>query len=396
MRVTFIQNMVVPYEHPLFSALAGLEEIELTVYFCSGQNRSTDWGISGTSGYRGSILSGFTIPFHGIEMSFNPSILHCLKLNPPDVIVLSGGYQHPTMMLAFIFAHINGIPVVYRSDENSASRSVSAPQDKIASFLLETLMARNSQALVCPGKMAKEYHARMGIDPRRIFISPYTTAADDRFLMGCRDLRIHKDETKRQLGLNEKIIILYVGRLLKTKSPDILLRAFEKLSSKVTDVGLVFVGRGPLERDMREYCRSRKLANIHFVEPLFKDKLLEMYSVSNVLVLPSVVERWGLVVNEAMLCGLPVILSKSVGASEMVIEGVNGFTTEAGNEAQLVSALYKIVSDTERAITMGDEASRTVREEFNIQRRLSGFVEALRFATRTTYAIGNGKEEGIL
>ena len=122
-----------------------------------------------------------------------------------------------------------------------------------------------------------------------------------------------------------------------------MLRVFARLSPDSNC--LVFVGDGDLRKPLIDYVKSKRIANVHFPGFQNRSQITKYYAMADLLVLPSIRETWGMVVNEAMCFSLPVILSSAVGAVEdMMIEGVNGFSFTSGDDDGLFSALDKFIN----------------------------------------------------
>ena len=175
---------------------------------------------------------------------------------------------------------------------------------------------------------------------------------------------------KQELGYQK--VVLSVGRLVKEKGGECLIRAFEKLSKEATDVALLIIGDGPERNKLEELCRNLRLHNVVFTGFVGRDNIAPYYLMSDVFVFPSirmrVHEEWGLVVNEAMSVGKPVIVSASVGcAYEVVEDGVTGYIIPDGNVNALYETMRKLICNDELRIRMGEEARNIIFKEFTYE-----------------------------
>lgn len=174
-------------------------------------------------------------------------------------------------------------------------------------------------------------------------------------------------EIKKKLGY--KKIVLFVGRLIKEKGVDYLIRAFAKFSG-FKDVGLLIVGDGAERNRLQKLCEELNLSNVVFIwHPSERAEIEPYFVLCDILVLPSITlkqpEEWGLVVNEAMSVGKPVIVSSSVGcAYELVKNAVNGYIVPEKNVDALFLAMEKLIINDALRLQMGNEAKKTIANEF--------------------------------
>jgi glycosyltransferase involved in cell wall biosynthesis len=377
-RIAVVQNIVVPYEIPLLSRLATLPEIEMKVFFCAENYRGRKWRIRHDFTFDYEILPGLTVEAAGFESSFNPTIITRLIKYHPDVIVLSGGtYGNPTMMMGFLTGILRKIPIIYRSDEEENARDASSFVAKILSVVVERAIIKHSRAIICPGDKARIYNLQRGATDDKIFISPYTTTDDTRFVERSEYYRLIKESIKDEFKIREEKLILFVGQLEKGKGLLYLLEAFRAVHELMNNVGLIILGEGSLKNELMNLCRQEGLNAIYFPGFVDGENKIKFYSISDIFILPSLVDLWGIVVNEAMLCALPVIISRAAGASEMVIDGLNGFIVKEGDSKELTNAILKLTNRTGLASAMGAESLKIVQEKYNLDNRLKGFLSAI-------------------
>jgi glycosyltransferase involved in cell wall biosynthesis len=175
-------------------------------------------------------------------------------------------------------------------------------------------------------------------------------------------------------------VILFCGKFSGVKRPLDLLKAFQCLGSD-PKASLVFVGDGLLRDELQRYVKEHGLKHVHFLGFRNQSELPACYSMADVLVLPSDFEPWGLVVNEAMCFGLPIIASDKVGAAlDLVRDGVNGFVFPAGRIELLADCLRKMILDKHTREQMGAR-SRDMIVQWGIDETVQGILSALDFAT---------------
>ena len=145
------------------------------------------------------------------------------------------------------------------------------------------------------------------------------------------NLRLNKSMIKKKLQLKEKKIILFVGKLIKRKNPFEFLKLAE-LNKNNPNFHFLVIGDGILKRKCTEYIKSCNLKNITLVGFVNQKKLREYYKISDLIIITSLYETWGLTINEAFAANVPVVCSKSCGASiDLVENGKTGFIYKTGN-----------------------------------------------------------------
>ena len=151
-----------------------------------------------------------------------------------------------------------------------------------------------------------------------------------------------KEILKEKYSIIRKKVILFVGRLEAVKNVSLLINAFGELRKTRSDIVLFIVGDGSEMATLRRIVVDKCIPDVYFVGYIVFPQIVEFYKLADVFVLPSVYEPWGLVVNEAMIMGLPVVISSDVGCRQDLLEnGKNGFMFESNNESELQTCLRK-------------------------------------------------------
>lgn len=249
-------------------------------------------------------------------------------------------------------------------------------------FPLARYIYRHSDAIVVYGEHVKRYLIKQGVEAERVFVAAH--AVDNEMYSRLvpedmiRDLR-----AKLSLNSTDRVI-LYLGRLEEIKGLNYLVRAFSELDNK--DALLLIVGEGSqtafIQRQISERGLTDRIRFVGYVSPV---ETLPYYALAYVSVLPSVStpqgkETWGLVVNEAMNQGVPVIATEVVGAAAggLVQDGVNGFVVPERDSSALTNALRKIMENPELRAEMSQNARRIIAAWDNEQMVL-GFRRAIEF-----------------
>jgi glycosyltransferase involved in cell wall biosynthesis len=245
---------------------------------------------------------------------------------------------------------------------------------------LRILFIKASASIIVPGRLSRSYILSLGAKTEKVFIAP--NSIDNKLFA---ELSIKDSERRNQIkadfSFKDKIVILFVGQLNERKGIRYLFHAYSKIEKDNDNIALLVVGDGPLETVLQSLAKSlgiRRLKMFH--SGLSLEELIMLYSISDVFVLPTLEDIWGFVINEAMICGLPVISTyASQAAIEMIHSGENGYIIKEADSEELYFALKTLVYDSKKRKDMGEKARETVMREFDICNMVNGFRSAIRF-----------------
>lgn len=300
-----------------------------------------------------------------------------LKRDRRQTVVHLAGWGSPVLLGALLIARLFAIPVVVESDtaEGRADRSL---RHWLKKLLYPPLFGLPSRFLP-GGTRQAQYLARFGVKPERMTIAQMTVdvCAIRRFCAG--DPASARSTARARWGMAEaERIVLYVGRLERDKGVEELLSAFAAAAAAAqSSFCLVIVGDGTL-RPRVEAAAANVDCRVLYLGRLAGDDVLRAYLAADLLVLPSLFEPWGLVVNEAMACGLPVIVSDRVGcARDLVRPGETGLVVRAGCARELASAIRELAGDEPARRRMGQAAERLI-SHWTLENEASNIVSAWR------------------
>ncbi|MCF2488878.1 glycosyltransferase family 4 protein [Dyadobacter sp. CY347] len=275
----------------------------------------------------------------------------------PTVLNITG-YFDPAQVLLMFYARMKGVKVVLSSESSSADNSRSFIKE-----FLKKLIVNRANAFFCFGKTSAEYLESLGVKPAQI---PVRNAAviDEEVVSS----RYHAGK-QENVNIARVARFVFVGRLAPEKNLETLLRAFAKvvpLDAVLWPWELMFIGDGPERSSLEKLTKELQLEHkVLFMGGLPWYKVPDMLVHCDVLVLPSKSEPWGLVVNEAMVCGLPVIVSKNCGCvADLVENGVNGFTFDPDSQQELETAMAFFIRNLDKIAVFG-QASRQLIEPFS-------------------------------
>jgi glycosyltransferase involved in cell wall biosynthesis len=383
-RVAFIISHPIQYRVPLYQKLRQDSRIDFTVYFCSDiglkEKYSVDfrrrfkWDILDLRGLNYTILRNYlSYPTHGqVSVLINPGIIRRLLVDKYDAVFIPG-YSVISYILAFLGAAFSHTPVVFGGEPRFPPARPFMLKRIFKDVFLKFLFSK-VDAFGYIGKRAKDFYAYYGVPQQKLFLTPY--CVDNDFLSKeAAAYAPRKEELKKGLGLSSDCpVILYLSKINENKRPFDLLDAFCNLRMPAS---LVFVGDGPLFHSLEKRVVKRGIKNVFFFGFQNNSQISKYYAVSDIFVLPSAGESWGVVINEAMCFGLPVITTdKVMAAYDLVRDGENGYILPVGDTKALSSALEELIDNPDKRKRMG-EASLEIIKKWNYDGFVQGFVEAL-------------------
>lgn len=171
---------------------------------------------------------------------------------------------------------------------------------------------------------------------------------------------------RRQYAMDNEKIILYVGRLVYEKGVQHLISAMPKILENYHDAKLIIAGKGGMLDELKGQAEAMGLSNkVYFTGYLNSKQVQKMYKCADVAVFPSTYEPFGIVALEAMLAGVPTVVSDIGGLNEIVDHGVNGMKSYAGNSNSIADSVISLLYDKQLATNISKKAKQKVKEEFN-------------------------------
>ncbi|MFC5409148.1 glycosyltransferase [Larkinella bovis] len=331
------------------------ETIDVTVYYASrhGMTGETDrqfgqsvrWDIPLLEGYKHIFLSNHSLrpsiySFWGL---LNLSVIRRLWEAPKSVLIVYG-WAYAVNWLVILFGNLLGHTICLRGESPLKHERLKAGwKQTVRRGLLRFGLFPLVDYFLYIGKQNKAFYQSFGVSENRLIFTPYAID-NSRFRAYAEKSVTNKGQNRQRLTLPvDKRIILYSGKYIPKKRPMDLIRAFHQLNRP--DTALVMMGEGELRSAMEEYIQENKLTQVYLTGFVNQSKVLEYYATADVYVMCSGVgETWGLSTNEAMLFGLPVVLSDLVGCAEdLLIEGETGFGFRTGDIDGLVVALNRLL-----------------------------------------------------
>jgi glycosyltransferase involved in cell wall biosynthesis len=371
-RLVIVTEIIAPYRIPVFNALAAHPEVDLHVIFLA----ETDPGLRQWNIYRDEIrfshqvLSSYRQRLGRFNILLTRGMSAALSSAIPQVIIC-GGYNYFAMWQAQHWARRHRVPFLLWSESNIADERRSFPWVEAA----KRRFIESCQGYVVPGKSAAAYLKMFGIASRQIFVAP--NAVDvQRFSHGADEARRDPDLRER-LGLPQRYL-LYVGRFVRSKGVLDLLAAYATLPEDIRrKVGLVVAGDGEEFDELVRRSRTIHPGTVVFPGFLQRDQLPAFYTLAEIVVFPTHSDPWGLVVNEAMACGRPLVVTDVAGCvADLVQNGENGIVLRAGAPDALEEALRRLIEDPDLQGQMA-HSSMQISSRFTPEAWAAGVVSAV-------------------
>lgn len=368
-RLAAVTSHAIQYRAPLFRRLAQEPWLDLEVLYCHDYGvrpQASAWGVKDfkwdadlLSGYRSRFLHN-TSPRPRVSTftgEINPEIVSILFGDRYDAVLLEG-WHTLTSLAGLLLGNLPRAKVILQCEATLATKPRSSLRGIVRPLAMRALL-RSPLAFLALGTNNRAFYTHHGVPGERIFPFPYTVDVRS-FREDASRLAGDRARLRGELGFGEgDTVFLYVGQMIPRKDPFGLLSAYRALRARRSDVGLVMVGSGPdLDRLRAE---AREIPGVHV--PGFKNQgeLPPYYTLADVFVLPSFEETWGLVVNEAMCFGKPVITTTSMGVTFDLVQGRGtGLVIHAGRTEELSAAMARMAADPDDRRSMGERAREVI------------------------------------
>jgi len=355
MKIAIVTNIPTPYRNPVYSIVDKQDSIESLVFFCSRSEPNRKWQNLNIQ-FNHKFLSNKTDRF----IHYNWNIYKELSKFKPDVIITSG--FNPTMLLAWLWSLLNGKRHIPFLDSNLESESKLGYLHK----LTRKIVFRTSSAFIGASNKTLDLYRSYNVKETALFKSCLT---------------IDNKMFEKKQDIKRKFDLLFCGQFIEGKNPIFFCKLAIRLKEKIPNINLLLIGDGPL----KEKCISElKNNDVSFTDAGFVQhtSLPKLYQTSKILIFPTSKDAWGLVANEALASGVPVLVSKVAGvAEELVIDNYNGYVfTELNLEKWHKKALC-VLTDNELREQFSNNAKESV-QAYSFKAAAEGILKAIYFSKK--------------
>ena len=332
MKVLFLTNVPSPYRVDFFNELG--KYCDLTVVFekKTSNERDESWKNYKFNTFKGIFLKGISI---STDSAFCFGLKKIIKNGKFDYTICAN-FSSPTGMLAISYMRKNKISYYLESDGGFA-KGGKGLKEKIKKYFI-----KGATGYFSTSKQHDLYYLAYGAQFDKIHRYPFTSLKRKDIDSETVSFK-QKEQIRKRLGIKEKKVVISVGRFSYLngygKGYDVLL----KVAKTNNDIGWYIIGGQPTE----EFAKMKQgLDNVHFIDFLAKDALKEYYRAADVFVLMSMGEAWGLVINEAMASGLPIITTNKCVAGLELVDDENGTLIDVGDYKKLQTMIEMFFADS--------------------------------------------------
>ncbi len=368
-RLLVLTVMPSPYQRELFGAMAAHPGLDVRVRYYTADAPDRQWRRSTLPSYS-RVLPGFALHSIARCCCLNPSIVSELRREDFDLVVV-GDYFTLTAQLAMRYLSWRGIPWVLWGEAPGVSARGSL--GRWLRSLAQRPVRRHAAGVAAIGGRAVE--AYRGVVPSHVpvFNIPYHCDLSEY-------LAIPRTEPRGPVRF------LFSGQLIPRKGVDVLIEAFERICERGHDARLTLLGDGPYRGHYERRLSPEWADRVRFAGFVQPGDLPRAFSGADVFVLPSRYDGWGVVVNEALAAGMPLILTSKVGALDLVEPGRNGYVVPPGNADALAAAMEPFVERPELVRRFG-EHSRALAKGWTVERGAERWHEMCRTVLSGTRAV---------
>lgn len=385
-RIAFVNSHPIQYFVPLYRRINQSDDLEAVPVYLTrhGMRGDVDPGFKTAFNWDVDLLSG-TDPIFvngadtrqlnpGATKMLAPDVWHAIRNGRFDAVVIHGhriGGNH----VATLAAKSAGIPVISRGETHLGLPRSSA-KARARATLLSSYYAMLDGFLVI-GSLNRAFYRSMGVPDHKLFDFPYTVD-NDRMQAAAQMTAQDRAAYRAGLGVHDdRPIILYASKFMPRKHPDDLITAARGLKDRGLDFHLVLAGSGEMDDRLRAMAAANPDLSIHFPGFINQQELPRLFGASDIFVLPSQAEPWGLIINEAMCAGLPIVAAREIGSvADLVHDGVNGAVFDATDVSALTNALAPMIADPALARARGAQ-SLAIITPWNYDRCVAGLRSAV-------------------
>lgn len=336
-KLAIITTHPIQYQIPLFKKLQK-RNIKTNVFFASKHGLGSvtkdhefkirlkwDLGKDMLKGYQSYFPKKQKFNINDFRLSFN-NIEKKLSENKYDALLLLG-WNNLHYLKAFWFANKYNIKIIIRAETNLKSK-ISFSKKIIKYFLLKYFFSKIDFFLSI-GKLNKQFYIFHKVNKKKIFKAPYSV--DNKFFIN----KNKKSNFLKKINLNKKKIILFVGKFIPRKRPIDFIK-LAKIFESENSLHFIMIGNGEMYNECQNYLSNLNIKNLDIKGFVNQKELIDYYNISELLIITSSYETWGLTINEAFNCGLPVICTKECGAShDLIKNNFTGLTFNSGDIKEL-------------------------------------------------------------
>ena len=339
MKITIFSNIPAPYFVGYLNELGKYATVKAFFERQTASDRDKSWDSIGAVNFRYVIFDGIKI---GPESALTMKVISAIKDNIDSILIFANPTT-PTGIIGINYCKRHQIAYMLQS-EGGLPKSGKGLKEIIKRKLIK------GASLYLTGMRPKDdYFYAYGAPIERIRQYPFASLAE-KDLINAIPTNEQKQILRNELGIQQEKMVLYVGRMLHVKGVDVLIKACQGMDD---NIGVYLVGGSETEQ-YRSLKEQYGITNLHYVSHLGLERLKKYYLAADILVLPTRSDTWGLVINEAMSFGLPIITTENCVAGTQLIEnGEGGFIVRSEASDELHERIVYLLNNQDTCKTMG-------------------------------------------
>ncbi len=377
LKVVIINPWYAPYRIPLLREVSQYEELDVTVIYCSPIEVDREWNVPGQLPIKAIFLKPLTLLRYQDprifgekkKIQYPAGLLKTIRKIKPDVIVTLE--FRIDCLVAFLYSILTRCRYVTWSD---VTHIHDARMGTVRILIRRLLLSRSKAFIGSSTDTLTYFQQAFSFPPEKSFLSILGSHTEE--LFNTTGLKVKQPE---EIWEKENVGFLYIGRLVPLKGIDLLLNAFAEFHQKFPKTHLTLIGEGPEHQSLLAMVQKLGLKhNVTFKGYVPFNKILHSIVQHDVLVLPTKIDVFGLVIAEAIVCGIPVICSSHAGAANDLVKE-NGIIVTPENTVEFVNALKCMMSlDNRRRMI---SACKKMTSIINLETAAKNFVEAIQTST---------------
>lgn len=360
-KVVFLTTIPSPYRVSFFNEWG--KKCDLTVIFEkeSSSERNELWKQMDIQNFKPIFLKGISVK---ANKAFCPEIISQIKKLKFDVFVI-GGYNTPTAMLASNWLKYHKVPYILNADGGYVKKD-----KKIVGYIKRKYISSASM-WICSSDKTVEYFTHYGADSCRVFKYPFTSIREEIVLKEPFSLE-GKKHIRDRLGIVEDKVVLTVGQFIYRKGFDLLLEVANQIKG---GVGIYLIG-GKITPEYQKIVKKNNLKNVHFLDFMDSKTLSDYYKAADIFVFPTREDIWGLVINEAVAYGLPIITTLDCIAGLEMVDASNGKLIRSDDLEELKIAINELIENEELIFELSKNSLKIARR-FTIEQMVEQHMKII-------------------
>jgi len=376
MLIKYIQTHPIHYQSPMIRYLSK-KKINLEVLYRSdvSTRKYYDEDFENTIKWDTKLLDGIKYEFLNyigpnkvtFIYPFTTDYVKKIFKNDPNIIWIHGIKNWYNLIIIF-FAKIFKKKIFLRDEvsEDSKKRSF---LNKTFNLIFYSIIDNFIDVYLAIGKKNKNYYLKYKSNKKKIVLVPYVV--DNNFFY-----------LKKKFKKNKKLTYLFAAKLKKRKGCDLLLKAINLIKNKKfhSNTKFIIAGEGKMRSEIKNFIKIEKLKNVSLLPFQNQSKLKKLYQMSDIFIMPSIKESWGLSVNEAMCAENAIICSDKVGsAADLVNNNYNGYIFKSNDENDLSKKILKIYNNKNKIKTFKSNSKKII-SKWDFKKCHNGLIKAIKLS----------------